>query len=229
MVVFRVTRSQGIETWPVVDPKHGGSRIAENPELKKPGQSAGPRLRREAITVKSDMPGLVAQYQRTHLLYGLVANVLPENAVIGGAYQFRQQENLKFAANTDYRAADAERAETPVRLNAITTEAADSLPKQARMLAFFLEPEIHQRSRLLRGIAITGGIPRNQGSGPAAISELKLLDGGQQFRDNMGLQANGQVPLRFRAIDAVCEEVSDPPGGIERFHRSGQRLLCIAK
>ena len=88
------------------------------------------------------------------------------------------------------------------------------------MFAFLFEPEIDDPAHCFGGIAKVLGVAGNERCRTVAVAKLKLLDGRPQFSDEVRAQLRRQVPFGFGAIAAISEEVPDPFGGVERFHRA---------
>src|SRR5689334_4070412 len=88
------------------------------------------------------------------------------------------------------------------------------------MLALLFKPEIDDPAHCFGGIAKVLSIACNERCWTATVAKLKLLDGRPQFSDEVWAQLQRQVPFGFGAIAAIGEEVSDPSGGVERFHRA---------
>src|SRR5437899_9534513 len=87
------------------------------------------------------------------------------------------------------------------------------------MLALLFKPEIDDPAHCFGGIAKVLSIACNERCRTATVAKLKLLDGRPQFSDEVWAQLQRQVPFGFGAIAAIGEEVSDPSGGVESFHR----------
>jgi hypothetical protein len=107
-----------------------------------------------------------------------------------------------------------------MRFDTFAPKAPDGLAKQARMLPFFLEPQVRQETGIFRGVSVFIGVPGNQRGRTAAVAELELDEGGKELFDDGRIQIDGEIPLRLRAVGVVGAEVLNPFGGGMRLHRT---------
>src|SRR5437899_5820498 len=187
----------------VVEPKHGRGGVTKKAKLGCP-KPAGQSIWRAArccqpVTVEGHMSPFVPQDEAAHRAQRRNWAVALEQAVIGRAGDFGQQQNLEFKANSERTPAKAECGKAPMGRNAPGAEPIDRATKQARMLTLLREPQANQLSHLGSGTAKSIGIACDKRCGPAAVSELEFRQRAPQWIQKCGWESPWSAPIRVGA------------------------------
>src|SRR5205823_5296639 len=90
--------------------------------------------RAEAIPMKGNVPGFVAQDKRAHGRKRRNGTVPLQQPIIGGAGNLGQQQDLQFETHSEDAAAVAKGSETPMGVDALATHSIHGASEQARVL-----------------------------------------------------------------------------------------------
>lgn len=202
----------------------------ESAEPSRPTLLAGD----DAIEMKGDVSGFVADDKRAHFLERPVGDLGPKDAVVRIAHDLGQEESLNLKTHPEPAAAKIESAETPMAGDVTAAETVHGAAQQASVFPFLVEPEIDDLASSFRFAAESFGVEGDEASRAAAVAEFELFERRKKTLDLNRAESGGGLPIGLGPVKTVGVKMSDPLtedvfGGVVRSRgkagsRAGTRI-----
>lgn len=212
-------RARGLERVAVIDP--GNARRTEKGTLKLRGPSGtferqpGALIHGETVAVEFDVPRFIAQDEIANLNDGGIVHMSPQQAVVGGAHEFGDDQDLNLEFYAQRAAHDAENQMRPMPRDDPPAKSSDELGQQSRVLLFLLNEEI-ERFPIIR---ITGVRTPGFGEEESSLTALTELEVRKRIGERTRIarcERDGMLRGDLGAVETVGFKVSEPLRGVHK-------------
>jgi hypothetical protein len=123
---------------------------------------------------------------------------------------------LEFSTHPNGTTAGQECRETPMPVDAPATHPIHHTTQQARMLAFFGKPRIHNLPHLLRAATKLLGVAGNEAGRTTTVTKLILNQRFQKLLVHSCREIHRLAPIRLRPVLTITFKVGYPFGVVHR-------------